>query len=167
MEYSDNHQSPSVYVKFPITSINSSLSSTVTPFSQNLHLVIWTTTPWTLPANLAVCVHSKILYCVVPNKNGSEYFVIAKERVKFLENLLNLDTQNIKCEFHGDLLEKSQYSTPFGNKIGVVLVGDHVTLDTGTGLVHTAPGHGFEDFLVCQNFNIPPISVGINPIHFS
>lgn len=162
LEYSESHKSPSIYVKFPITKLSPSISSLLSPYMKNLHILIWTTTPWTLPANLAVCVNSAFTYCVVSKNDTSEpeYYIVAKERLASLEKKLNLNIDTIHCEFEGTLMEETLYSTPFGDKTGRVLMGDHVTLETGTGIVHTAPGHGFEDYEICQAKNILPLSVG-------
>lgn len=116
--------------------------------------VIWTTTPWTLPANLAISVHPRFEYGLYHTEKGD--LILLKEFKDRLQEELGLE----KCEeiktFVGKDLEGVLTSHPFYDRDSIIIVGEHVTNESGTGLVHTAPGHGVDDFTVCQKYNIQP-----------
>lgn len=116
--------------------------------------VIWTTTPWTLPANLAISVHPRFEYGLYHTEKGD--LILLKEFKDRLQEELGLE----KCEeiktFAGKDLEGVLTSHPFYDRDSIIIVGEHVTNESGTGLVHTAPGHGVDDFTVCQKYNIQP-----------
>ncbi len=137
IEYKDK-KSPSVYVKFPL----------VQPFEgyDDVSLVIWTTTPWTLPANLAICVNEKLQYALVETTNGK--IIVALELVENLMEQFELNDYKILVEFSGENLKGLEYKHVFMERMCPVLSGEHVTLESGTALVHTAPGHGEIDFEV-------------------
>jgi isoleucyl-tRNA synthetase len=153
VEY-EEHTSPSVYVAFPVVG------------EKNVSLAIWTTTPWTLPANLAICAHPKFEYVYYQLKE--RVVIVAKGLLlKFLAECApdELKTKDVKvgeAEFSaaaladptrvlkyasGEDLAKLKYKHVFYDRASPVLLGEHVTLEQGTGLVHTAPGHGQEDYL--------------------
>lgn len=118
-------------------------------------IVIWTTTPWTLPANLGIALNKDFVYGVY--KTGKGNLVVAKELAKQAFSKMRLDYELIK-EFKGDLLENTHYKHPFIDRTGLVILADHVTLEAGTGCVHTAPGHGADDFIAGNKYNLGILS---------
>ncbi|MBK9292886.1 MAG: isoleucine--tRNA ligase [Oligoflexia bacterium] len=156
VEY-ENRKDPSIYVKFEIDQNSSEIPTTLKDEFKNskVFFVIWTTTPWTLPANLAVSVHKDFDYGLY--ETGSEKWIIATELKEAFEKDTNKTLKLIK-KFKGKDLEKLKYSHPFVKRTGVTLLGNHVTLDAGTGIVHTAPGHGAEDYTVCMQYGIKPFN---------
>ncbi len=149
VEY-DNHRSPSIYVKFSVKSGWQDQLKGIDP--AKTHFVIWTTTPWTLPANLAICLHPDFEYTAVEVKG--EYLIVARERVAaLLEEWGEKDAQTLgQCT--GKDLEGIVCRHPFIDRESPVILGDHVTLEQGTGCVHTAPGHGQEDYIVGQKYGL-------------
>lgn len=147
VEYED-HVSPSVFVKFKLegSQPGSKISGEITSQRNNesTYLVIWTTTPWTLLANVAVAVHPKISYAHIKTDQGD--LIIAEERLGILEQI-GIKEYKLVGTFQGSDLENFVYSHPFGIRKGRVVLADYVSLEEGTGLVHTAPGHGSEDYL--------------------
>ena len=119
-------------------------------------VVIWTTTTWTLPGNMAICVGPAFEYCVVAA--NSEYYVMAKELVGASMKAAGIADYEILGTCLGEELEYITYQHPFLDRQSPVILGDHVTLESGTGCVHTAPGHGVEDFDVCAQ-HYPEIEV--------
>ena len=116
--------------------------------------VIWTTTPWTLPANLAISVHPRFEYGLYKTNLGN--LILLKEFEERLTTELGLTQCELLKTFKGQDLEGVKTSHPFYDRESVILVGEHVTNESGTGLVHTAPGHGVDDFSVCQKYGIQP-----------
>ena len=116
--------------------------------------VIWTTTPWTLPANLAISVHPRFVYGLYHTEKGD--LILLKEFKERLEEELGLETCEEIKTFKGQELEFVKTKHPFYDRESVIIVGEHVTNESGTGLVHTAPGHGVDDFTVCQKYHIQP-----------
>ena len=149
VEY-DNHRSPSIYVKFAIQSGWKDQIKGLDP--AKTFFVIWTTTPWTLPANLAVCLHPDFEYTAV--SAGGENWIVAQERVSSLLEEWNLSGSNLKGKCSGKELEGVVCRHPFIDRESPVILGDHVTLEQGTGCVHTAPGHGQEDYIVGQKYGL-------------
>ncbi|MCL6575497.1 isoleucine--tRNA ligase [Kyrpidia sp.] len=149
IEYRDK-VSPSIYVKFPVVDGQGVVDAAGTS------VVIWTTTPWTLVANQAVALGPDFRYILV--EVGSERWVVAKDRLSDVLKAAGRDpgAGRVIKEFDGRALEGAILQHPFhkGRQVPVVL-GDHVTLDAGTGAVHTAPGHGMEDYLVGLKYNLP------------
>jgi isoleucyl-tRNA synthetase len=141
VEYEDI-SSPAIYVAFPLTP---PLPPPLQPFAdRNPEIVIWTTTPWTLPANLAIAVHPRFEYVVVDVRNRA--LVIARGLLDpFLRAIEEADAR-VLAEFSGAALENAQARHPWIDRPSRVILGEHVTLDVGTGCVHTAPGHGQEDY---------------------
>jgi isoleucyl-tRNA synthetase len=137
--------SPSIYVAMEA-------KDTLDKLPKNTYFLIWTTTPWTIPANLAVAVGSDIEYTLVKT-NGKNYLV-AKDRIEALQDLLDWrDLTKVQNVF-GWELEGMTYKHPLYERISPIILGDHVTTEDGTGLVHTAPGHGEEDFIVGQKYDL-------------
>ncbi|HJV66497.1 MAG TPA: isoleucine--tRNA ligase [Geomonas sp.] len=140
VEYAD-HKSPSVFVKF---AAKEDLGSVIPALSgKKASVVIWTTTPWTLPANLAVALHPELDY-VALNVNGEVLIVAEGLKDSFLKEI-GAEGQVI-ATFKATVLEKKLLKHPFYDRDSIILLGEHVTLEAGTGAVHTAPGHGQEDY---------------------
>ncbi len=144
IEYQDV-KSPAIYVAFKVVDGKDVIS-------KDCELVIWTTTPWTIPANLAICAGPNYEYVVVDA--NSRYFVIAKELLEAFANEAGFESYTILRTVKGADLEGITYQHPLYDRISPVILGDHVTLETGTGLVHTAPGHGADDFIVGKKYNL-------------
>jgi isoleucyl-tRNA synthetase len=154
LEYPEGHTSRSVYVAFPITSVSTPV---LTSFLPNLSVAIWTTTPWTLPGNLAVALNPELNYSVVETSE-SNYLIVATDLVEKLADTFNR-TLTIKATVKGLELEHTKYRHPLFDRESAILIGgDYVTTDSGTGLVHTAPGHGQEDYIVGQRYGLPILS---------
>jgi isoleucyl-tRNA synthetase len=149
VEY-DNHKSPSIYVKFPVQSGWKDQMKGLD--ASRTYLVIWTTTPWTLPANLAICLHPDFEYTAICH-NG-EFWIVAKERVPALLEEWELAKATTIGLCTGKDLEGVVCRHPFIDRESPVILGDHVTLEQGTGCVHTAPGHGQEDYIVGQKYGL-------------
>ncbi len=146
----------SIYVKFKVVDEQGKLSALKTELDKT-YFVIWTTTTWTLPGNLAICLGPEYDYVAV-HANG-EYYIMAKELVESAMKAAGITEYSIsETSLKGKELEYITYRHPFIDRDGLVIVGDHVTLESGTGCVHTAPGHGVEDFEVCVN-NYPDIPI--------
>ncbi|MFA5481492.1 MAG: isoleucine--tRNA ligase, partial [Bacilli bacterium] len=139
--------SPSIYVSFKVTDGKGVLSN-------DDQLVIWTTTPWTLPANLAISVHPRFSYGLYQTAKGR--FVLLKEFAAKLQEELELGEMKLLKTILGSELEGVKAKHPFYDRESLVLNGEHVTNEAGTGLVHTAPGHGVDDYNVCQKYDIAP-----------
>ena len=139
----------SIYVKFPVKEDKGVLSGLgVDP--NKTYFVIWTTTTWTLPANLAICVGPEYEYSVV--KCGDEYYIMATELVESSMAAAEKEEYEIVAKIKGAELEYMVARHPFIDRDSLIIVGDHVTLESGTGCVHTAPGHGVDDFEVCRKY---------------
>lgn len=149
IEYAD-HKSPSIFVRFPVTNGQGVLSEDDTYF------VIWTTTPWTIPANLAIALHPFYDYVLVQTERGK--LVLAKELADGVLAELGLTSQGVVGEFKGSQLEQIVCKHPLLDRDSLVILGDHVTLEAGTGCVHTAPGHGHEDYVVGLQYGLPILS---------
>ena len=161
LEYPEGHTSRSIYAAFPVTQAAPAIADQLAPFLPQLGIAIWTTTPWTIPANLAVAVNPALSYAVVevsPTKNGMPYLLVATDLVERLADKFGASL-TIKAQFSGQQLEGCTYRHPlFDRESPIVIGGDYVTTESGTGLVHTAPGHGQEDFLVGQRYGLPILS---------
>lgn len=146
VEYKD-HKSHSIYVKFRmIEDIE----------EKPTYILIWTTTPWTLPANVAIAVHPSYKYVLCDV--GGENYIFLKDLKKEVENNINLKDCKIIKEYNGAELEGFKYKHPFIDRIGPIVLADYVTVDTGTGCVHTAPGHGYEDYQTGLKYKLPIVS---------
>ena len=171
LEYPDGHSSPSVFAAFPAVELPSGLASTLEqaglPPAQatadgGLAVAIWTTTPWTLPANLAVSVNERLEYaiCAIEAQGdnpapATSHLVVATELRESLETSLGL-TLTPLVSVKGAALEGLQYRHPLLERTSpVVIGGDYITTEAGTGLVHTAPGHGVDDFNTGRKYKLP------------
>jgi isoleucyl-tRNA synthetase len=140
----------SIYVKFALKDDKGKLKD----FNINLektYIVIWTTTTWTLPGNVAISVNPEFTYSVL--KAGEKTYIMAKELAEDVMKLAGDDEYSVVGELSGSDLEYMVCRHPFLDRDSLVITGDHVTLDAGTGCVHTAPGHGVEDFEVCKKYD--------------
>ena len=144
----------SIYVKFRVTDdLGKFAAMGIDP--SKVFFVIWTTTTWTLPANLAICVGPRYEYSVV--KCGGEYYVMATELYQNAMAEAELTDYEVVATIKGAELEYMKTQHPFLDRESLLIVGEHVTLESGTGCVHTAPGHGVDDFNVCRNYDIPTV----------
>jgi isoleucyl-tRNA synthetase len=149
IEYHD-HTSPSIYVKFPI---KDDFSDVLGDMDDDVFVVIWTTTPWTLPANLGICLHPDYTYAAVKTENQG-VLIMAKDMVETVMNQFGFQNTQIVCEFSAGDLEHKKCRHPLYDRDSVIILGDHVTLEAGTGCVHTAPGHGADDHIVGKKYNL-------------
>lgn len=165
LEYPGNHVSRSIYVGFKVTKPSNKLREALGT-NQDVRLAIWTTTPWTIPANLAVAVHGELEYCLAshPSVANGAHFLVGLPLVNALSAKLGLDVKagealKVTKVLRGEDLVGSQYQHPLYDRTSeVVLGGDYINMESGTGLVHTAPGHGQEDYLTGLKYNLPLLS---------
>ncbi len=144
----------SVYVKFAVADDKGVLSAAGID-TANTYFVIWTTTTWTLPANLAICLGPDFTYEVI--KCGNENYIMAAALKEEALSAAGITDYEVIASFTGKELEYMSAQHPFIDRRSLIIVGDHVTLESGTGCVHTAPGHGVDDFNVCRKY--PEIGV--------
>ena len=150
IEYHDK-RSASIYVAFDVKDGKDVVDN-------DAKFIIWTTTPWTLPSNVAITVHPELTYGQY-NVNGEKY-IIGKDLVSDVAEQIGWNEENITLEkeFKGSELEYVETQHPFVDRTSLVINGTHVTTDAGTGCVHTAPGHGEDDYIVSQKYDLPVIS---------
>ena len=149
----------SIYVKFKVTDDMGKLAALGADLDKT-YFVIWTTTTWTLPANVAICVGPNYEYSLL--KANGEYYVMATDLAPTAMEDAGITDYETVGIIRGDELEYMKTAHPFIDRTSLVIVGDHVTLESGTGCVHTAPGHGVDDFIVCQKYKEIPIVVPVN-----
>ncbi len=189
LEYPEGHTSRSIYAAFPMTSLSDAVKPELGKFLPELGVAIWTTTPWTIPANLGVAVNPELTYVVVEVatddltdvtddlsvgftdqssatsatkfaaasalNTAAKYLIVAADLVESLSAKLEHQL-TVKATVKGKDLEHSTYRHPlFERESPIVIGGDYVTTESGTGLVHTAPGHGQEDYMVGQRYGLP------------
>jgi len=135
--------SASIYVKFPLVSDLGDLAPALR--GRAVSVIIWTTTPWTLPANLAVAFHPEYEYAAF--EAGTEVFLVAQRLVPVVAEILGISSPRILATIEGRALERRKARHPFIDRESLFVLADYVTLEDGTGCVHTAPGHGHEDYL--------------------
>ena len=148
IEYHDV-KSPSIYVAFKVVD-GKDLLDTDTSF------IIWTTTPWTLPANLGISANPDFDYVQI--KADGRKFVVAKDLLETVSKEIGWENVEVLQEFKGKVLDLMTAQHPFYDRTSLLMLGDHVTLDAGTGLVHTAPGHGEEDYIVGKKYGLDVLS---------
>jgi isoleucyl-tRNA synthetase len=149
VEY-ENHSSASIYVRFKLASDPAAFDPALA--GKDVYVLIWTTTPWTIPANLAISFNPKFEYVAVDTPQGIA--IVAEGLLPQVAEALGWD-QTIVARFPGSQLEAAVFRHPFLDRDSLGLLGDHVTLDAGTGAVHTAPGHGQDDFVIGQRYGLP------------
>ena len=155
LEYPEGHTSPSIYVAFPVSGLPDGAKE-LEEYLPNLSVAIWTTTPWTIPGNLAVAINGDLEYAVA--EGAGKNLIIAKDLVESLAATLETEL-TIKTTFKGSVLEGITYTHPlYDRESKVVIGGDYITTESGTGLVHTAPGHGQEDYITGQKYGLPILS---------
>jgi isoleucyl-tRNA synthetase len=172
LEYPEGHTSRSIYAAFPMVSLSEKAKPALSQFFPELGVAIWTTTPWTIPANLGVAVNPELNYAVVEVsrkaaetqsnlgdfatlREAQRYLIVAEDLVERLSATLDSDL-TVKATIKGKDLEHSTYRHPlYDRQSPIVIGGDYVTTESGTGLVHTAPGHGQEDYIVGQRYGLP------------
>jgi isoleucyl-tRNA synthetase len=176
LEYPEGHTSRSLYAAFPMTHIEPSVFPKLKSFLPHLWVAIWTTTPWTIPANLAVAVNPDLTYAVVEisrkdaetqstlsafaplRDQNPKYLIVAADLVDRLSTTLGTQL-TVKTTLKGYELEHCKYRHPLCDRESPIVVGgDYVTTESGTGLVHTAPGHGQEDYQVGMRYHLPILS---------
>jgi len=136
------HQSPSIFVKFPMVSdIGEALPALQ---GKKVSVLIWTTTPWTIPANLAIALHPSYHY--VAAEVSGEVYIVAKDLADIVMDTLEIKDYSVLETFEGSALDGLKCRHPFLERESIIIMADYVTLDAGTGCVHTAPGHGQEDY---------------------
>lgn len=164
LEYDDNHKCTAAFVKMPLVKVPEALSRHSAIRGENLSALIWTTTPWTLPANKAIAVNDDIEYCVVeiaqPGDTGPcDQLLVAKERIEHVLSHLP-EGSSFRMVVEGlsgaHLSDGAAAFNIFTAIASPILSADFVTATSGTGIVHMAPGHGMEDYQVCQHHNITP-----------
>ncbi len=155
IEYQDE-PCASIYVKFRMTDDKGGKLTALTGSLDNVYFVIWTTTTWTLPGNLAISLNPDFAYDLVKVPNG-EVYILAKELVESVMQAAKIDSWEVIGTLSGAEMELMRTQHPIMDRESIIVCGDHVTLDAGTGCVHTAPGFGADDFAVCQKYDIPII----------
>lgn len=158
IEYSED-PCYSVYVKFPVADDRGILAKAgVDP--KRTSFIIWTTTTWTLPANTAICLGPKFIYNVI--ECDGEYYIMAEELYEQVMAAAGKTDYKVVATFKGAELEYIKAQHPFLDRESLIILGDHVTLESGTGCVHTAPGHGVDDFNVCKKYEDIPVVVPVD-----
>ncbi len=150
VEYA-NHSSPSVWVRFALKSDPASIDPALA--GKQVYGLIWTTTPWTLPANLAIAFNPRFEYVAVETASG--VYIVASDLLEVTAKRCGWADPRIVARFHGDRLDRAVFRHPFLDRDSIGILGDHVTLEQGTGAVHTAPGHGQEDYVAGQQYGLP------------
>ncbi|MCF6188818.1 MAG: isoleucine--tRNA ligase, partial [Desulfobulbaceae bacterium] len=153
VDYAD-HTSPSIYVKFPVQDDLSDLAPELG--GRRVSALIWTTTPWTLPANLAVAFHPDFVYAAV--EVGDEVWILAKDLVEQCFTEFAIEDYKVLASFGSAGLEGKKCRHPFMDRDSLMVLADYVTTESGTGCVHTAPGHGADDYLTGLRYGLEILS---------
>jgi len=149
VEY-ENHASPSIWVRFPLVSDAAKIDPALA--GRKVYGLIWTTTPWTIPANMAIAFHPKFEYAAA--EVAGDVYIVARDLLPAVaENCHWSDVKTIAV-FPGERIEHSLFRHPFLERDSLGILAEHVTLEQGTGAVHTAPGHGQEDYVVARKYGI-------------
>ena len=148
IEYKDV-KSASIYVSFPIKDSKGKVPA-------DAKFIIWTTTPWTLPANLGISLNPEFIYVVV--QVGDKKFIVAKELLENVATAIGWESYEVVQEIVGKELDRVVAQHPFYDRDSLVMVGEHVTAEAGTGCVHTAPGHGEDDYNIGKEYGLPVLS---------
>ncbi len=155
VEYADI-ESDSIYVKFEMREPSNIYKKANINSNNKLYSIIWTTTPWTIPSNLGICLNPRFEYSIFEYK-GENYFVASDLLENFLKDVEWADVKLLGT-LKGSEFEKEKAKHPLYEKDSLLILGDHVTLDAGTGSVHTAPGHGLEDWEAGQKYGLETFS---------
>ncbi|CAN1210852.1 isoleucine--tRNA ligase [Tumidithrix helvetica PCC 7403] len=163
LEYPENHTSRSIYVAFSVKKPSDALQAVLNANQEltkaPLSALIWTTTPWTIPANLAISANPHLSYSIVTSsgEHGDQNYIVATELVAKLAVTFE-QTLTVLASFSGEILEHTIATHPIFDRDSPILLGDHVTAESGTGLVHTAPGHGQDDFAIGNKYGLSILS---------
>lgn len=157
VEYAD-HKSDSIFVKFEVEDGSREKLPGFVPKDQKVSFVIWTTTPWTLPANLGVALHPDFEYDFLETKDHGVLVVAQALKDSFLQTVGLEGDVKVLGSANGKTLEHAKTKHPWIDRTSLVILGEHVTADTGTGVVHTAPGHGPEDFEIGKKYKLGVVS---------
>jgi isoleucyl-tRNA synthetase len=149
VEYKD-HTSPSIWVRFALLSDPAQLSPALA--GRRVFGLIWTTTPWTMPANLAIAYNPKYTYAAVDV--AGDVYVVAEDLVKITAEKVGWTDYRVVATFKGEAMERTLFRHPFLERDSLGILADHVTLEQGTGAVHTAPGHGQEDYVSGRQYGL-------------
>jgi isoleucyl-tRNA synthetase len=156
VEY-ENHTSPTVWVKYAFAGDAAAIDPALVEAERRgkkVSTIIWTTTPWTLPASMAVAFHPDEEYVAL--ENGDDVFIVGARLAEVVKEKTNLQSAQEIARFPGRKLEYADFRHPFLDRKIVGVLADYVTMDQGTGVVHTAPAHGAEDFITGQKYKIDP-----------
>ncbi len=157
VEYEDRTDT-SIYVKFPVLELRADFKSKFTN-PDRLAVLVWTTTPWTLPANVALCFHPNETYVALSDPEGSYDLIVAKTLAeKVATEVARFNRLSVSGEIGGRDLSKCSFQVPYGDRISQGATDEFVSLSEGTGVVHIAPGHGHEDYLIGQRFALEVLS---------
>jgi isoleucyl-tRNA synthetase len=149
VEYHD-HSSPSIWVRFAMTSDPAKVHPDLA--GRNVYGLIWTTTPWTMPANMAIAYNPKYVYAAVDV--AGDVYIVAEDLLKVTAEKCGWSDYKVVATFRGAAIEGSTFHHPFLERNSLGILADHVTLEAGTGAVHTAPGHGQEDYVSGRQYGI-------------
>jgi isoleucyl-tRNA synthetase len=152
IEY-DQHSSPSIYVRYQLTSDPAAIDPALA--GKKVATIIWTTTPWTLPASLAIAFHPDFDYVALQAEDGQVY-IVAASLAQSVREACNLESAIPLATFKGSQLERVTFQHPFLDRSILGVLADYVTADTGTGAVHTAPAHGADDFATGVRYGLDP-----------
>jgi isoleucyl-tRNA synthetase len=153
VEYA-NHTSPSVYVKYALKSDAAAIAPELAAYADKVSTIIWTTTPWTLPASMAVAFHPRAQYQAILDKGTGQVYIIAADLAPVVLPKLGIADSSVVASFPGAKLERVVFAHPFLDRDILGVLADYVTMDTGTGAVHTAPAHGADDFYTGVRYGI-------------
>jgi isoleucyl-tRNA synthetase len=151
-----NHASPSIYVKFPLADDLSEALPQLAGQEEKISVLIWTTTPWTLPANMAVAFHPEVIYAAVAVSD--EIWILAQALLERCFTEFGISGYHILCTFSARCLEGKKCRHPFMQRDSLIVLADYVTVESGTGCVHTAPGHGTDDYLTGLRYGLEVLS---------
>ena len=153
------HTSPSIWVRFALVSDPAKIHADLA--GRKVYGLIWTTTPWTLPANMAIAYHPKFVYAAVDVEG--DVYIVAEDLIKATAEKCGWKSWHVIATFPGSAVEHAVFRHPFLERDSLGILADHVTLEQGTGAVHTAPGHGHEDYVVARQYGIEtycPVDAG-------
>jgi isoleucyl-tRNA synthetase len=158
VEY-DNHTSPSVYVQYALNSDPAAIAPELAAYAGKISTIIWTTTPWTLPASMAVAFHPRADYMAIADNSTGQVYLLAAELALTVLPQLAIGKQTghtILATFPGARLERAVFAHPFLDRDILGVLAEYVTMDQGTGAVHTAPAHGADDFYTGVKYGLDP-----------
>ncbi|KAF2437087.1 isoleucyl-tRNA synthetase [Tothia fuscella] len=163
LEYDEYHKSTAAFIAFPVRELSQKLQSLEGVDPNNLHALIWTTTPWTLPANQAIAVHKDLEYSIITlSANPTQQLLVGKARLEYLQSIFKLQRLEIVVDSipGADIANTVKYSNPIrdGEALRPIISAEFVTASSGSGLVHMAPGHGMDDYNLCERLGIEALA---------